>query len=112
MLCRACGRMNRDEDLFCAVCGQKLMRTRICRACGTKNRPDSLFCGTCGVALPDDPASCVHCGHALGPRDHFCAECGHQVSAGRVCQRCYTFHSPDARYCTMCGATLAVAVTA
>lgn len=110
MLCRSCGRMNRDEDLFCGSCGQKLMPAKMCRTCGVKNRHDSVFCGTCGAPLQEEAASCRHCGHSLGPRDHFCTHCGQQVSAGQLCDRCHEFNREDARFCAACGAALPVRV--
>ena len=108
MLCRVCGRMNREEDLFCGNCGQKLLRARVCRVCGMKNRSDSGFCGACGSALPEEPATCTHCGEALGARDHFCAHCGTQVTAGRQCARCHMFNRPEAQFCVVCGGGLSV----
>ena len=111
MLCRVCGRMNREEDLYCGSCGQKLLRARICRVCGTKNRSDSGFCGACGSALPEEPLTCSHCGAALGPRDHFCSQCGAQVTTGRQCARCHMFNRADAQYCVVCGSGLEVEVS-
>ncbi len=108
MLCRVCGRMNREDDLYCGSCGQKLMRARVCRVCGGKNRPDSGFCGACGSALAEEPATCGRCGGALGARDHFCGRCGLQVLAGRQCPRCHMVNRPDARFCVVCGDGLAV----
>ena len=116
MLCRACGRMNRDEDLFCGSCGQKLIRAKVCRSCGVKNRHDSVFCGTCGAASSwraapqEEAATCRHCGHALNSRDNFCVHCGQQVSAGQLCDRCHTFNREDAQFCAACGAALAIRV--
>ncbi len=108
MLCRICGRMNREDDVFCGSCGQKLMRARVCRVCGTKNRSDSGFCGACGAALPEEPAVCGRCGRPLTPRDHFCGHCGTQVAPGRQCERCYTLNHQEARYCVVCGRGLPV----
>ncbi len=111
MLCRICGRMNREDDVFCGSCGQKLMRARVCRVCGTKNRSDSGFCGACGAALPEDPAVCGQCGRTLSPRDHFCGHCGTQTVSGRQCERCYTLNHPEAQYCVVCGRELPVGAT-
>ena len=108
MLCRVCGRMNREDDLYCGSCGQKLMRARVCRVCGGKNRPDSGFCGACGSALPEEPATCSRCGGSLGARDHFCGQCGVQVMAGQQCPRCHMFNRPGMQFCVVCGGELTV----
>lgn len=112
MLCRSCGRMNRDDDLFCGTCGAKLLRFKACRACGAKNRHEATFCGTCGAQLPEGGMYCASCGDPLAPHAQFCANCGTQVVEGIVCAVCHEANRGDSRYCAVCGSALKIPATA
>ena len=51
--CSSCGKINIDENKFCAKCGKKLPNKYICPGCGKSISPRDPFCKNCGKSLKD-----------------------------------------------------------
>lgn len=49
IICPRCEAINRESDLFCKQCGEKIKRT--CAACTTENWAGAEYCSACGRDL-------------------------------------------------------------
>jgi class 3 adenylate cyclase len=52
----------------------------------------------------DRPVQCAACGHEAGPEAKFCSQCG--TSLAVACPACSTLAPPGARFCAECGTNL------
>ena len=50
-ICNACGKELPDDAIFCASCGERLLRQ--CSICGTELKQDYVFCPKCGNAVTE-----------------------------------------------------------
>jgi predicted amidophosphoribosyltransferase len=73
--CPSCGTENKEEDGFCAHCGEALGNA--CEICGNISPLDARFCNNCGVELKH---FCPQCRADLQEGDKFCSSCGMAVS--------------------------------
>lgn len=57
MICNSCGKDNKEEARFCAICGSELKNaegtrhTSPCSNCGFENEHNAKFCAKCGISF-------------------------------------------------------------
>ena len=89
--CSKCGNIVGDDELFCANCGERLIKAvenaddSICPQCGKPKKSEGAFCVFCGfkfagnepvkIEMPKE-RTCVQCGERLPDDVLFCHICG------------------------------------
>lgn len=84
MYCNNCGKENKEENVFCAYCGEKIKKDSneelnnflLCPVCKAQTNGEK-FCHKCGAQLEN--LFCTNCGKKLEPNSQFCNNCGHSV---------------------------------
>lgn len=84
MYCDNCGKENKENNSFCAYCGEKIKENaneklnnlQVCPVCNAETNGEK-FCHKCGAQLEN--LFCTNCGKKLAPNSQFCNECGHSV---------------------------------
>lgn len=99
-LCAKCGHSVEDNDLFCPVCGERIMKEGAatddskCPQCGGERKSDAVFCVQCGFRFAGAQ-------NAAAPQGVMRMEA--PVSK-RFCYKCRAELESDASFCYVCGA--------
>ena len=89
-VCPKCGSVVAEDELFCAFCGERLMRKEtsedesVCPQCGKPRKAEAAFCVYCGFHFEEvkeentqpQERRCVGCGEILAEDVVFCHMCG------------------------------------
>ena len=117
MKCMHCQHTLKDEDLFCSMCGAKVIRDNVCPNCGKKHSKVSIYCQYCGYKLKEDTASendnsieqkCPMCQKAVQENDAFCQFCGCNLKNienqnAKTCPVCNNTVRINDNFCQHCG---------
>ncbi len=76
--CLKCGVEYQDNDMFCPVCGEKLIATNVCQRCGKPVSPEETYCRHCGYKIEKE-IKCEQCGANIEEGAKFCPQCGAKV---------------------------------
>jgi predicted RNA-binding Zn-ribbon protein involved in translation (DUF1610 family) len=73
--CSKCGIMAKDDDNFCAKCGNHIERRQECPNCGAEISDEDMFCRKCGAEIKT-AYQCPECGAVATDDDPVCVKCG------------------------------------
>ena len=76
--CLSCNKDFNDEEIFCPICGSKLVEENVCQKCGSPVAIDEEFCGHCGYKIEKE-YRCEKCNSLINEDDSFCSNCGAKV---------------------------------
>ena len=73
--CEKCGVKAKDDDNFCAKCGNPIERKQSCPNCGAEVSEEDVFCRKCGTGVKT-AYRCPKCGSVATDDDPVCVKCG------------------------------------
>ena len=73
--CAKCGVEAKDDDNFCAKCGNPIERKQLCPNCGAEVTEEDVFCRKCGTEVKT-AYRCPKCGAVATDDDPVCVKCG------------------------------------
>lgn len=74
-----------------------------CAKCGVEAKDDDNFCAKCGNPI-ERKQSCPNCGAEVSGEDVFCRKCGTEVKTAYRCPKCGAVATDDDPVCVKCGA--------
>lgn len=77
--CFTCNKEYDDEDIFCPICGEKLVATNVCQKCGKPVSAEDIYCRHCGHKIEKE-IRCEKCNAVIPEGSKFCPQCGTSVT--------------------------------